>query len=91
MGYIGNTKGPRKSVIAKKLGAGYFGITDDELEDEIQIYKDEESLMEIDPVYLDKNRKPYLIFNAPGKKTQKYYLDEYGYKLKGKILAWITL
>lgn len=91
MGYIGNTKGPQKSVIVKKLGASYFGITDEDLEDEIQIYKDEEFLKEIDPVYLDKNRKPYLIFNAPRNKTQKYYLGEHGYKLKGKILAWITL
>ena len=98
MGYVGNRNGPRKSIIVDNLGPSYFGITAKQLEDEIEIYKDEEWRGDIDPVYIDKDRRPYLLFNAPGNKTQKFYLDEYGYKLRGKVLAlvkgketWINL
>lgn len=87
MGYVGNRNGPCKSVIVDNLGLDYFGITAEQLETEIEIYKDEEWHGDIDLVYVDKDRRPYLLFNAPGNKTQKFYLDEYGYKLKGKGIS----
>jgi len=90
MGYVGNKQGPRKSLIVANLGPTYFGITAEQLKAEIQIYKDEEWHKEIDPVYIDENRRPYLLFNAPGNKTQRYYLDDHGYRLKGKVLALIN-
>jgi hypothetical protein len=98
MGYVGNLQGPRKSIIFGSLGPEYFGITTEQLEIDIRDNEDEENNKTIDPVYIDKNGRFYLIFNAPRSKTQKYYLDEHGYKLRGKVLVlidgketWITL
>jgi len=91
MGYVGNLKGPRKSIIVSNLGPEYFGITVKQLEDEIEIYEEEERGETIDPVYIDKKGRIYLIFDAPRNKTQKYYLDLHGYKLKGEILTHINI
>jgi hypothetical protein len=90
MGYVGNINGPRKSEIVRKLGASYFGISDEELDKEIQIYLDEEYSGEIDPIQLDENKKPYLLFYGPEKIIQKFYLDSAGYKLTGKVKASIN-
>ena len=57
-----------------------------QLEDEIEIYRDEEACGIVDPVFVDANGRYYLIFNAPGGKTRHYYLDEHGYELTGEIL-----
>jgi len=65
---------------------------------DIYDYEYEESKGTIDPVYIDRKGRLYLLFNVPGSKNQKYQLDEHGYKLKGKVLTlvrgrktWITL
>ena len=42
MSYVGNLNRPKKSEIVSHLGPDYFGITVEQLEDEIQIYIDEE-------------------------------------------------
>jgi len=86
MGYVGNRKGPRKSQIAEKLGAAYFGITGDQLAREIEDYEDEESKGEVDAVYRDAQGRWFLRFLAPGGGVQEYYLEENGYHLEGNIL-----
>ena len=86
MGFVGNKRGPRKSVIVDKLGPEYFDISPEELEVEIQDYKDEEFRGVVDPVYVDARGLYYLVFFAPGGKTQKFYLKENGYELDGDIL-----
>ena len=63
----------------------YFGITPEELEEEIEYYINQEINDVIDPVYKDKEGRYILIFDAPGGKRQKYYLQDYGYNLHGKL------
>ena len=89
MGYVGNTRGPRKSEIVAKLGNEYFGISKQQLYDEVQLYLEEESRREIDPVRIDETGRQYLTFYAPEGKLQRFYLDEHGYKLTGKVKAII--
>lgn len=86
MGYVGNKNGPRKSQIAAKLGAAYFGITDDQLAREIEDYEDEEAAGEVDPVLRDSQGRWFLRFLAPGGGVQEYYLEENGYHLEGDVL-----
>lgn len=90
MGFVGNKGGPRKSVIASQLGAAYFGISESELAEEIEIYIEEEYHGEIDPVRIDEEGRVYLIFYGPEKKLQNFYLDTAGYNLKGTIKAIIN-
>jgi hypothetical protein len=91
MGYIGNLNGPKKSDILKELGCDYFGISDAELKIDIQLNKDEEFYDKvIDPVRLDELGKPYIYFYGPGKTLQRFYLEEHGYKLQGKVKAIIN-
>lgn len=87
MGFIGNQNGPRKSEIVLKLGYKYFGITPEELNEEINLYLEEENRGEVDPVYVDNNDKPYILFYAPTKRVQKFFLEEHGYFLEGNILT----
>jgi len=90
MGYVGNLKGPAKSEIVARLGKGYFGISELELAQELEVYFEEEGAGEIDPVHIDTNGKLFLIFYAPHNKIQRFYLDEYGYSLHGKVNAIIN-
>lgn len=70
MGFISNQNGPRKSEIVLKLGCEYFGITPEELSDEINSYIEEENRGKVDPVHVDENGKPYILFYATNKKVQ---------------------
>ncbi|MCK4295913.1 MAG: hypothetical protein KAW56_11225 [Candidatus Marinimicrobia bacterium] len=87
MSFVGNINGPKKSKIVAMLGHEYFGITLDELNIEIQIYENEESQGEVDPVYVDRSGKFFLLFNAPWGKTQRFYLKDHSYKLSGKVFS----
>jgi len=85
MSFVGNRKGPRKSEIAQKLGPDYFGISMEKFEAEIQLYRDDEYNGIVDPVYVDKDGRRFLEFYAPNDGTQRFYLEENGYYLEGKI------
>ncbi len=87
MGYVGNKAGPKKSIIVDKLGPQYFGISPQDLEVEIEDYQNEESRGVVNPVCVDDQGRYYLVFFAPGRKTQRFYLDENGCKLDGDILT----
>jgi len=85
MGFVGNKRGSRKSDIVAKLGADYFGISMEALDAELEEYLAEEGKGEVDAVYVDKDGRHYLLFYAPNGKTQRFYLDEHGCRLSGKI------
>ena len=85
MSYVGNRQGPRKSDIVRRLGPGYFGISPEELDREIEFYLADESTGEVDPVCADRHGRYCLVFNAPAGGTQRFYLDENGYQLSGSI------
>jgi len=85
MSFVGNRKGPRKSEIVQKLGPDYFGISMGELEAEIQLYRDDEFNGLVDPVYVDKEGRHFIKFNAPNGSVQRFYLVENGYYLEGSI------
>ncbi len=85
MAFVGNRKGPRKSEIVQKLGPDYFGISMEELEAEIQLYRDDEFNDLVDPVYVDKEGCHFIVLNAPNGGVQRFYLEENGYHLKGSI------
>jgi len=85
MSFVGNREGPRKSEIVRKLGPDYFGISREELEDEIQLYRDDEFNDIVDPVCVDKEGRHFIKFDAPNGNIQRFYLEENGYRLKGDI------
>ena len=86
MSFVGNRRGPRKSDIVQKLGPDYFGITAEQLEAEIQLYRDDEFNGLVDTVYVDKEGRHFLKFNAPNTDLpQRFYLEENGYYLEGDI------
>lgn len=85
MSFAGNRNGPRKSEIVQKLGPDYFGISMEKLEVEIQLYQADEFNGIVDPVYVDKNGRHFIIFKAPNDGTQRFYLEENGYYLEGSI------
>lgn len=81
MAFIGDKTGPRMSEIIRKLGHNYFGISPALLDEEIQWCEKYERDGVVDPVYMDADGRYFLIFDAPGGKTQKFYLEENGYVL----------
>lgn len=85
MSFIANQKGPRKSEIVQKLGPEYFGISMAELAVEVQLYRDDEFNGVVDPIYVDKDGRHFIEFNAPSGGTQRFYLEENGYYLEGEI------
>lgn len=85
MSFVGNRKGPRKSEIVQKLGPDYFGISMEELEAEIQLYRYDEYNDLVDPVNVDKEGRHFIKFYAPNNRKQKFYLEENGYYLEGSI------
>jgi len=85
MSFVANKKGPRKSEIVQKLGPDYFGISMEELMAEVQLYQDDEFNELVDPVYVDKDRRHFIRFNAPHGGIQEFYLEENGYYLEGNI------
>lgn len=85
MSFAGNRKGPRKSEIVQKPGPDYFGISMEELEAEIQLYRDDELNGLVGPVYVDKEGRHFIKFNVPNGGVQRFYLEENGYYLEGSI------
>ncbi|MDP9178260.1 MAG: hypothetical protein M3O61_11325 [Gemmatimonadota bacterium] len=90
MAYVGNTEsGVRESWIVNRLGASYFGISQQALESQIEDYEYGESRNEITPVRQDEDGRYYIVYSAPGGGRQNFYLDTAGYELKGdNIQIW---
>ena len=53
MSFVGSAKGPRKSEIVAKLGPGYFGISPEDWDRELEDCRDDEQRGIVDPVYVD--------------------------------------
>jgi len=85
MSFVGNKDGPRKSEIVQKPGPDYFGISMEELETDIQLYRDDEYNGLAEPVYVDKDGRHFLAFYSPNGGTRRFYLEENGYHLEGQI------
>ena len=86
MAFVGNRNGPRKSEIVMALGADYFGITEEQLLKEIELYKDDEFNGVVDPVYEDAEGRRFLVFDAPGgRKIQIFHLEDHGYILSDNV------
>jgi hypothetical protein len=85
MSLIGNRKGPRKSEIVQKPGPDYFGISMEELDVEFQLYRDDEFNGLVDPAYVDKDGRHSIEFNAPNGNVQRFYLEENGCHLEGRV------
>lgn len=62
MAYLGNRKGPRESEIVQRLGNEYFGITPAQLASDIDMFEDSERRNEVQPVCLDEQGRPYVVF-----------------------------
>lgn len=88
MAYVGNRNGPRESEIVARLGATYFGISPEELDAEIQLYRDDEEDDEVTPVRRDDDGRYYILFKAPEGGQQWFFLDEHGYTLEGDVRIW---
>lgn len=88
MAFVGNRQGPRESDIVRRLGASYFGITEEALESEIADYKFSEQRGWITPVRQDPDGRYYILFSAPHGKEQLFYLDENGLALQGEVRIW---
>jgi len=58
-----------------KLGKDYFGISDLDLAQEMEIYLEEERSGEIDTVQVNADGRLLLFFYAPHNKIRRYYLD----------------
>ena len=85
MSFVCNMKGPRKSEIVQKPGSDYFGISIEELEIEIQLYRDDRFNDLVDPVYGDKNGRDFMKFNAPEGNVCSFYFEENGYYLRDRV------
>ena len=85
MAYLGNINGPRESLILVKLGYHYFGITPEQLSSDIEWHEYAERRGEIQPVHVDEEGKPYIIFSRPNNQTSRYYLEENSWVLEGDI------
>ncbi len=87
MSFLGNLNGPKESEIIEKLGPDFFGITWEQLENEISHNKYAESRNEVVPVRIDDTGEPYILFSSPDKKVQRFYLRKEGYKLRSTVLC----
>jgi len=85
MSFVGNKNGPRKSEIVEKLGPDYFGISMEQLEVELQLYRDDEFNGVVDPVYMDKEGRHFINFKSPSGDVQRFYLEDNGYYIKGEV------
>jgi hypothetical protein len=84
MAFIQSRKGPRKSVILASLGPEYFGITQEQLDLDVQLAAEDEAAGIIDQPNVEEGTgRLFLLFNAPGGGAQKFYLEEAGYRLLG--------
>ena len=87
------TNGPRKSEILLRLGREYFGITEEEFQQDVQDNTDEEwnpynPEPTIDPVWLDVKKGTYLKFYGKNSAIKRLYLDELEIKLQGEVLVY---
>ncbi len=73
MGFVGNSRGPRKSVIVRRLGPGPFGLSEAEWRAELDVYLGEEFNGEIDSVYVDANDRYFVVFNSAEGGYWAYY------------------
>lgn len=89
MAYIGNINGPRESQLFNRLGADFFGITQEALEREIGYQESAEARGEVVPVRIDKaTNKAYIILSSKDpKKPHHFYLEDNGYTLEGDFSA----
>lgn len=85
MSFLGNLNGPKESEIIEKLGPDYFGITWEQLENEISHNRYAESRKEVVPVRIDDAGELYILFSSLDKRGQRFYLNREGYQLHGKV------
>ena len=85
MGFVGNSRGPRKSVIVRRLGPGPFGLSEAEWRAELDVYLGAEFNGEIDSVYVDANDRYFVVFNSADGGYWAYYLDEHGFELEKPV------
>ena len=87
MAYLGNKKGPKESRIIERLGRSFFGITPAQLASDIEMFEDSERRGEVQPVHVDENGRPYIVFSRPDNQTSRFYLEEHNWMLEGDILT----
>jgi len=85
LSFVGIRKGSGKSKVIQKRGPDYFGISMEECEAEIRLYRDDEFHRLVDPVYKDKGGRHFLKFNAPDGGVQRFYLEDNDYFIEGAI------
>jgi len=85
MGFVGSRAGPKKSDIILRLGHAYFGISAEQLDEDLTCLLKEEARGEVDPVCVGKDGRRFIKFKAPGGGLQKFYLEENGYRLEGQV------
>lgn len=85
MAYLGNEKGPRESEILNRLSSDFFGITPAQLESDIEWNEDAERRGEVQPVHVDEDGRPFIVYSRPKGKDVRFYLEDHGFKLEGKI------
>ncbi len=89
MAFVGNKDGPRQSEIMFKLGAAYFGCSEEALEESISDHVNSEARHEVVPVNVDDDGQPYLVFLSPkAGEVQHFYLEKSGYLLQGQIATY---
>lgn len=87
MAFLGSIDGPRESEIVQRLGHSYFGISPDELEDDIAMYEDSERRNEVQPVFLDPLGLAYIRLSGAGLQARRFYFSQHGYSLGPDILT----
>ncbi|UCD50512.1 MAG: hypothetical protein JSW27_23675 [Phycisphaerales bacterium] len=85
MSFVGSLDGPKKSELLAKHGPDCFGVSREELEAEIRSYRANEQQGIVDPVFADADGRRFVLFHAPGKGSQRFYLEENGYSLGGSV------
>lgn len=89
MSYLGNLQGPRESQTINRLGANYFGCTQEGLESDISFHEESERRNEVVLVHIDKDGNAYVIFSSSDPDNpHHFYLEENGYSLFGEIITF---
>jgi len=71
MSFLGNQKGPRLSDILNRLGPEYFGITQDQLMNDVSCAEENEMAGRVNPVYVDG--AGMLCYRFSGSEGQQVY------------------
>jgi len=85
MAFVGNKNGPRKSEIVSALGPQHLGISDEQLLRDIGDHEDDERRGVADAVFVNRQGRHFVKFNAPGGRTQRFYPERHGCVLAGEI------